>query len=167
MRKSQFIVISLLLMSLLFFPTIPSNAEELIPTGSKVIKPDGAVLVLKEDSTIINGKEKETLVRNDELWQIDKDLIETQTSQISELNKKSELDDREIELRKQETVLANQRAEFYKEQLEYKTKIDQDAIDKLQQVIKETKPSTIDTIISKGGWVGLLITIGIIIGIAL
>jgi hypothetical protein len=143
------------------------NAEELIPSGSKVIKPDGTTIILQEDSTIINGKEKEILVRNDELWQSDKDLINAQSSQISELNKKSELDGREIELRKQETNLANQRAEFYKEQLDYKSKIDQDAIDKLQQVIKETKPSVISNIVSKGGWVGLLVTIGIIIGIAL
>ena len=143
------------------------NAEELVPSGSKIIKPDGTVVVLQEDSTIINGKEKEILVRNDELWQADKELIDAQVSQISELNKKSELDAREIELRKQETNLANHRAEFYKEQLDYKSKIDQDAIDKLQQVIKETKPSTVDNIVSKGGWVGLLITIGIIIGIAL
>jgi len=154
------------MISLVLFSSVVKS-EEVLPPGTKIIKPDGSTVVLSDSHTLINYEEKETLVRNDDLWQIDKNTIELLKNKIVELEKKGELDDREIQLLKDRLELEIKRVEFYKEQIELKDKINKDTIDKLEKIIEKTKPSLFDQIVAKGGWAGLLIVIGVLIGIGL
>ena len=128
---------------------------------------DGTEIVLPEERTLINPKEKEILVRNDDLWQVDQQTIQALQEKIAQLEGTGGIDAREIELLKRQLELEKERSAFYKEQLEVTVKISKETQEKLLAVIKETKPSIFQEIVNKGGWVGLLLAIGVILGLAL
>lgn len=156
-----------LILGLLLFCSAAS-AEEFLPAGSRVTSPDGGlIVVLKEPLTCISPGEKEIFVRNDDLWQVDKETIVELKGKIVDLERKGTLDDQEMELVKQRAELEKQRAEFYKEQMAFKDQVHKDTVDALKEQVKVSQPSTLDKVAEKGGWIGLLVTIGIIIGLAL
>jgi len=161
----------ILLLSLTINFTLFSSvaiAEELLPSGTKIIMmPGGGAIVLQMPATLISLEEKETLVRNDELWEVDRKALVELNEKINALENRGVLDDREIELLKQAREIEEQRAAFYKEQLELREKMHADAEKRLLELLKETKPSFFQELINKGGWIGLMVTIGIIIGVGL
>ena len=128
---------------------------------------DGTEIVLPEERTLIGLKEKEVLVRNDDLWQVDQQTILALQEKIRQLEGTGGIDAREIDLLKRQLELERERSAFYKEQLEVTVKISKETQEKLMAVIKETKPSIFQEIVNKGGWVGLLLAIGVILGLAL
>lgn len=155
-----------MILSLLLFCSA-AGAEDNFPTGSKVTTPSGITKVYDGPVTCINEEEKEILVRNDDLWQVDKDTIVELRDKIQNLERKGALDDQELEIQKSRIDLEKQRSDFYKEQIAFKDQIHKDTVTALKEQIEVSKPSAVDKVIQKGGWVGLLISIGIIIGLAL
>jgi hypothetical protein len=146
----------------------------LVPAGSIVSLPDGKTVKLEQDSTIINIKEKEILVRNDELWGSDRQALDTLNQQVIELKndqvlsgKQLELQKQAIDLEKQKGDLEHQRAEFYKEQLETVSKVNKDTINQLNELVKTSQPSFFSRVVNTCGWVGGVLAIGLIIGLAL
>jgi len=142
-------------------------AEDILPPGTRIIMSDGTEIVLPEERTLIGLKEKEVLVRNDDLWQVDQQTILALQEKIRQLEGTGGIDAREIDLLKRQLELERERSAFYKEQLEVTVKISKETQEKLMAVIKETKPSIFQEIVNKGGWVGLLLAIGVILGLAL
>jgi hypothetical protein len=115
---------------------------------------------LDKGGTIIDDSEKEILVRNDDLWANDKEKLALLNLKTNELEKMVSLNTREIQLERDRADLEQKRAEFYKEQMEFKDKMNKDILDKTNKLIEQTKPSFVENFISKYG-----IAVGIIIGV--
>ena len=115
---------------------------------------------MDKGGTYIDDAEKEILVRNDDLWANDKEKLILLNSKIAELEKQTSLNTREIQLERDRADLEQKRAEFYKEQMEFKDKMNKDILDKTNKLIEQSKPSWFEDFMSKYG-----IAVGIIIGV--
>lgn len=138
-----------------------------LPAGTKCAPPNGNGIEILSDSTLINQEEKEILVRNDDLWEVDKENLKQLNEENNELRKVGTVDQKEIALERERANFEKHRAEFYKEMLLVQQDLNKQNIDTLSKIAKENKPSVIQELVNKGGWVGILVTIGLIIGIAL